>query len=202
MEDNKDLVQNLIGRKVLRSENIKEALLQIDRANFVIDEYKDLAYADMALPIGYGQTISQPYTVVFMLELLEIEEGHKVLDIGCGSGWTTALLANIVGQSGLVKGLEIIDDLVEMGKKNLQQYDFKNVNIAKAGKNIGLPKEKFDRILVSASASKFPTQLLKQVKNGGIIVVPVRDSIFKFKKISNKEILKEEFPGFSFVKLK
>ncbi len=202
MKDNKDLVQNLVGRKVLRSENIKEALLEIDRANFVIDEYKDLAYADTALPIGYGQTISQPYTVVFMLELLEIREGHEVLDIGCGSGWTTALLANIVGQTGLVKGLEIIDDLVEMSRKNLQRYNFKNAHIAKAGTKIGLPGEKFDRILLSASALKFPTQLLNQVKDGGIIVIPIRNSIFKFKKISNEEILKEEFPGFSFVKLK
>ncbi len=202
MKSNKDLINSLEGSGVLKSKHIRKAFLNIDRKDFVTDEYKDLAYMDTALPIGYGQTISQPYTVAFMLELLELKRGQKVLDIGTGSGWSTALLSNIVGSTGWIQGVEIVEELIEVGRGNIKKYGINNAQISKTKGNIGIPGEVFDRILVSASAEKFPEELLKQLKDDGIIVIPIRDSIFKFKKDLNKEILKEEYYGFSFVELK
>ena len=202
MKSNKDLINSLEGSGVLKSKHIRKAFLNIDRKDFVTDEYKDLAYMDTALPIGYGQTISQPYTVAFMLELLELKRGQKVLDIGTGSGWSTALLSNIVGSTGWIQGVEIVEELIEVGRGNIKKYGINNAQISKTKGNIGIPGEVFDRILVSASAEKFPEELLKQLKDDGIIVIPIRDSIFKFKKDLNKGILKEEYYGFSFVELK
>ncbi len=202
MISNKDLIKSLEEGGVLKSKHIKKAFLNIDRKDFVTEEYKDLAYMDTALPIGYSQTISQPYTVAFMLELLELKQGQKVLDIGTGSGWSTALLSNIVGSTGWIQGVERVEGLIEFGRGNIKKYNIDNAQIFKTEGNIGVPGEVFDRILVSASAEEFPEELLNQLKDDGIIVIPIKDSIFKFKKISNKEILKEEYYGFSFVELK
>jgi protein-L-isoaspartate(D-aspartate) O-methyltransferase len=202
MINNKDLVESLEDSGVLKSENIKKAFLNIDRKDFVTEEYKDLAYMDTALPIGYEQTISQPYTVVFMLELLDLKQGQNVLDIGSGSGWSTALLSKIVGKEGTVHALELIEDLVQMGRENIAKYNIVNASISKAKEELGMPGEVFDRILVSAAADEFPEELLGQLKENGIIVIPIKDSIFKFKKVSGKEIEKEEYFGFSFVELK
>lgn len=202
MKSNKQLVESLISKGVLHSDLIIEAFLKIDRKDFVTEDNKDVAYVDTALPIGYEQTISQPYTVAFMLELLQLRKGQDVLDIGSGSGWTTALLSQIVGNEGLVQGLEIVEELVEVGRSNLSKYNIENATISKAKKNLGIPSKTFDRILVSASADKFPKELLDQLKKGGIMVIPVRNSIFKFTKDSEGEIEKEEYFGFSFVELK
>jgi len=99
MDSKKKLVEHLARKGVLASESIKRAFLDIDRACFVGEKNKPYAYEDRPLPIGYGQTISQPYTVAFMFELLQPEKGDKILDIGAGSGWTTALLKNIAGNT-------------------------------------------------------------------------------------------------------
>lgn len=202
MISNKQLVKSLINKGVLKSKNIINAFLEIDRKDFVIDEYKDIAYVDTALPIGKGQTISQPYTVAFMLELLDLKEEQEVLDIGSGSGWTTALLSKIVGKEGFVHALEIIDELVEMGIENISKYNIENATISKATDQLGISGKMFDRILVSASGDEFPEELLNQLKKGGIIVIPIKDSIFKFRKDSEEEIQEEEHYGFSFVELK
>ena len=174
----------------------------IDRADFVRPIDLPNAYKDMALSIGHGQTISQPFTVAFMLEKLHPVEGDNVLDIGSGSGWTTALLAQIVGDDGQVTGLEIVPELVEFGRKNLQKYNFRNASIKQAENGVlGIPGEKFDRILVSAAATTLPEELTQQLKPGGTLVVPVRNSIFKITKSPNGGISLEEFPGFVFVPL-
>ncbi len=202
MGDNKQLINSLIEKGVLKSERIIKAFQDIDRIDFVIDEYKDLAYFDIALPIGFKQTISQPYTVAFMLELLDVKEGQEVLDIGTGSGWTTALLSKIVGQEGFVEGKEVIEDLVRVGRSNLAKYKIKNARITTAKKGVlGIPGKKFDRILISASANKFSKELLKQIKTGGVIVLPIKESIVKISKKGKESITKEEYYGFSFVPL-
>src|SRR3989338_5684724 len=113
---------------------------KIDRADFVSSEYQAEANENYPLPIGFGQTISQPFTVAFMLKLLSPQEGDKVLDVGCGSGWTTALLANLVGKTGKVFGVEIIPELVSFCRKNLAKYNFPNAEIIQAGAELGLPR--------------------------------------------------------------
>jgi len=198
----KELVSDLIEEGVLKTESIIKAFKKIDRGDFVLPEYEDEAYDDFPLPIGHGQTISQPLTVAFMLELLDSKKGSKVLDVGSGSGWTTALLAEI-SENGFVFGTEIIPDLVAFGKNNLAKYRLSNAEIRQAVKEIGLEeKAPFDRILVSASAKEIPEGLLKQLKIGGIMVIPVENSILKIEKISKEEIKTERFDGFVFVPLK
>ena len=202
MNSNGELVESLMANGVLKSKSIRDALLHMDRKDFVLSKYEDLSYMDGALSIGYGQTISQPYTVVFMLELLDVQKGDKVLDIGTGSGWTTALLSYLTGEEGRVVGKELIDELVVMGKENISKYDIANATISKTEGVLGVENEKFDRILVSASANKFPKELLLQMKNDSVLVVPVQNSIYKVRKDKTGGITKEEYYGFSFVELK
>jgi len=121
MQNNKELIKHLIARNVLKTKAIIDAFQAVDRIDFVPLKYLDEAYGDYPLPIGYGQTISQPFTVAFMLELLQPQKGDKILDVGSGSGWTTALLAHIVQEEGSVRGIELIPELVAFGKKNLNK---------------------------------------------------------------------------------
>ena len=160
------------------------------------------AYEDCALPIGYGQTISQPYTVAFMLELLGPKEKDKILDVGSGSGWTTALLSKIVGEKGKVFGLERIPELVDFGKKNLSKYGFNNYKIMQAKETLGLSEEApFDKILVSATAQDLPQDLIDQLRIGGIMVIPIKDAILKIVKLSENKTDTQKFIGFAFVPL-
>ncbi len=201
---NKELIERLKNRGVLNSKEIEKAFLCIDRKEFVLPEYYNLAYNDQAFPIGHGQTISQPYTVAFLLKLLQAQKGEKILDIGSGSGWTTALLSQIVGKRGFVYGVDIIPELVEFGQKNISKFKIKNANIQLVNKKqLGLSKEApFDKILISASAEKFPEELLSQIKIGGVIILPILYSVFRITKISKTKTKKEEFPDFIFVPLK
>lgn len=197
-----ELVDAMISSGMLRSPLIIDAFRTIDRKYFVPESYIDETYIDAPLPIGNYQTISQPSTVAFMLEKLDPKDGNRVLDIGSGSGWTTALLCYMVGDKGSVTGVERIESLVEQGKNNLSKFRFNShCHIERAGDKLGIPGEKFDRILVSASADDTPEELFRQLKIGGILVIPIRESIFKFTKISETEIKKEEFYGFVFVPL-
>ena len=185
------------------SPEIREAFWTIDRKDFVLPEFRQDAYFDTVLPIGYGSTISQPFTVLFMFNLLNPQSGEKVLDVGSGSGWTTAMLAKIVGNKGKVLGLERVLELVLFGRNNLAKYRFKNVQIFQAKKELGQRQQSpYDKILVSAAARKLPQELVEQLKVGGRLVIPIGYSIWKIDKISKDEILKEEFPGFAFVPLR
>jgi len=125
--DKQELIQSLIDEGYLRTPAIIEAFQKVDRKDFVPEEYRDEAYGNYPLPIGFSQTISQPLTVAFMLELLEPKAGEKILDIGSGSGWQTGLLAHIVGGSpaqGKVIGIERIPELKKISEKNLAKYSF------------------------------------------------------------------------------
>jgi protein-L-isoaspartate(D-aspartate) O-methyltransferase len=193
----------LIQSGLLKSQILKEAFAKIDRKDFVPEEHSFSAYRDFPIPIGFGQTISQPSTVAFMLDLLDIRIGQKILDLGSGSGWTTALLAQSVGPTGQVLAVEKIKELVDFGRQNLAGYKMKNVSIQISGEKMGLPSEApFDRILVSAAAEYLPEDLIEQLKMNGIVVLPIKNSIWKITKKSDTETSAQEFPGFVFVPLR
>lgn len=197
------LAQYLIQNKVLRAKEIIAAFQKIDRKDFVPAEYQDQAYEDYPLPIGYGQTISQPTTVAFMLELLQPKQGEKILDVGSGSGWTTALLAHIAGCAGKVFGVEIIPGLVEFGQKNLKNYRFQNASILQTKEDVlGLPSQApFDKILVSAAGQQVPQELVNQLAIGGSMVIPIQSAVWKIERLSDKETKTQQFEGFAFVPL-
>jgi len=201
MTSNNDLVNYLINKNTLKSKNIIQAFKHVDRANFVFDPTASDIYEDYPLQIGYQQTISQPTTVAMMLEMLQPNEGDKILDIGSGSGWTTALLSFIVKEKGSVIGLERINSLVEYGNNNLKIYKFKNSKIIHVKETLGIPGKKFDRILVSAAADELPYELIDQLKLGGKLVIPIKNSIFEITKKSNTEFETIEHYGFRFVPL-
>jgi protein-L-isoaspartate(D-aspartate) O-methyltransferase len=188
---------------VIKSKPIYEAFEAIDRASFVLDSHTTLAYEDTALPIGYGATISQPYTVALMIELLEPKREHNILDIGSGSAWTTALLARIIGPKGHVYGVELIPELVKLGQNNLRKLKVNNAEILQAEPRVlGLPdKAPFDRILVSAAGEEISPGLIAQLKSPGILVLPVHNSIIKVIKSPDGIVTAEEYPGFVFVPL-
>jgi protein-L-isoaspartate(D-aspartate) O-methyltransferase len=156
-------------------DRVAEAFAAIPREHFLPPEQRGFARDDRALHIGHRQTNSQPSTVAAMLRLLDVAPGHRVLDVGCGSGWTTALLGNLVGPTGEVLGVERIPDLVEMGRGNLAAHPMPWVRILPADPGVlGLPDAApFDRVLVSAEAGALPEALVDQLGPEGVLVIPV-----------------------------
>jgi len=154
---------------------LEQAFHTVRRQDFLPPEQRRSADQDRAIQIGYSQTNSQPSTVFNMLELLEVEPGHRVLDVGCGSGWTTALLGVLVGEAGEVHGVELVPELVAWGRENLGRYGMAWTDITQASsQELGLRGlAPFDRILVSAEAASLPEQLVDQLSLGGVMVVPV-----------------------------
>jgi len=208
MKSNPELTNYLVDTGVLNTPAIIEAFRKIDRADFVHEDFRSEAYGDYPLPIGSDQTISQPTTVAFMIEKLEPKFGDKILDIGSGSGWTTALLAYIAEnkkgskKDGKVIGVERISELAKFGQENLAKYNFNNARIIKPDRRLGLPQfAPFDKILVSAASESFPEELIDQLKVGGKLVIPVENSIFEIIKGKDGRIVKNEYLGFVFVPL-
>jgi protein-L-isoaspartate(D-aspartate) O-methyltransferase len=137
-----------------------------------------------------------------MLELLQPKKGDKILDVGTGSGWTTALLAHTVGNTGQVYGVELHKELVTFGKKNLSKYSFLNVEINEASKTLGIPKKApFDKILVSAESKDMPSELIQQLKNNGRMVIPIKNDVVVIDKNKQGKIHTKKIWGFSFVPL-
>lgn len=199
----KELIEKLKKEGVLKTPSIIEAFQKVRREDFLPEAIKNRAGLDVALPTFENQTISQPYTVAFMLELLCPKGGQKILDIGSGSGWVIALLAHIVGEKGKVFGIERIPELVSFGKENLKKYHFKNIRIILGDGALGLPKEgEFDRIHVAAAAETIPAALKEQLKVGGKMVIPTKEEDIRcIEKISKKKYNEKVYPGFVFVPL-
>ena len=203
------LINELIEQKYLKSPLIIDAFKKIKRADFVPQEItrekgKEFVNEFNApLSIGYGQTISQPLTVAFMLELLQPKKGDKILDIGSGSGWQTAMLCQIVGSEGFVYAIERIPELKEFGQANVEKYNFKNVEfICGDGSKGLLDKAPFDKIIVAASvAEEIPQSWKDQLKIKGRLVTPVKGSIWLVIKKQKDKFEEEEYPGFVFVPL-
>jgi protein-L-isoaspartate(D-aspartate) O-methyltransferase len=202
----KNLVSKLVKARILKTPDIIRAFNKVDRANFMPEHIKQLGASDTALPIGFGQTISQPTTVAFMLERLHPQAGDKALDIGFGSGWTTALLAELVGKTGQVFSIEIVEKLYHFGKENVKKAGYKNTSFFLGSGTLGLPKlAPFDRILVSAAASQIPLNFKKQLDIGGRLIIPignVTQTLTLVERKNKNQFAEEHYPGFMFVKLK
>ncbi len=200
---NEQLIQQLIESGVLKTPEIIDAFRAVDRANFVPEERKDEAYRNVPLPIGFGQTISQPETVAFMLELLQAKKGEKIMDVGAGSGWQSALLAQIVGEKGKILSIEIIPELKQFGYQNISKYGFLQDGIIESlslNAEAGMPEEApFDKIIAAASANFVPQEWKHQLKIGGRIVIPIKESIWLVEKTAKNEFKETEYPGFLFV---
>jgi len=185
-------------------DKIEQAFLNTPREVFLPSGMRIYASEDKPISIGYGQTNSQPSTVRQMLEWLDVKDGDKVLDVGSGSGWTSALLSYLVGEEGTVDATEIVPELVSYGRKNCEQLGLQNVTFHQADTAIGWPDNApYDKILVSASADMLPAGLVKQLKTGvsGKMVIPVQDEILEVSVDELGEIFILHHPGFLFVPL-
>lgn len=227
------LIDTLIKDGYLKNPRIIEAFKKVKRADFLPariampqsvaggpDNMKNLAELNEPLSIGKGQTISQPLTVAFMFEQLQPEPGDKILDVGSGSGWTTALLAEIVSQQsgiqksnlksqnfdGRVFAIEVVPELMKFGEGNAAKYNFIKTGVAKfilGDGSMGYKKEApYDKILCSAAVQKeIPKAWKEQLKIGGRIVTSVQSSIWLLVKKNETEFEETEYPGFAFVPL-
>jgi len=176
--DNKSLVDHLRRYGYVRSDKVYRAMLLVDRREFVPEDEREYAYADEPLPIGYGQTISAPHMVAIMLELLDVDEGMNVLEIGTGSGYNAAILSVLVGGDGRVVTVERIKQLYEKAKKILSKY--KNIVCVLGDGSMGCEiYAPYDRIIVTCGAPNIPKPLLEQLKEGGRMVIPVGGRYFQ-----------------------
>jgi protein-L-isoaspartate(D-aspartate) O-methyltransferase len=208
------LIQRLIQKGLLRSPNVIRALRLVPRSLFLPEEVKSSAAVDCPLPIGSGQTASAPHMIAIMNEALELEVGHKVLEIGAGSGWHASTIAEIVAPSdtpkekwGHVYTVERIPELAESALGNIAEAGYYDrITIIHRDGSLGYPEEApYQRILVTAAAPAVPQPLIEQLKEGGVLVIPVGGAQFyqTLLRIRKKdgEILEENLGGVAFVPL-
>lgn len=197
------LTRHVLARGI-RDSLVIAALKKVPRETFVPKGERRHAFEDRPLPIGGGQTISQPYIVAFMVEALELRGGEKVLEIGAGSGYAAAVVAEIAGEA---YAIERIGELAEKATLNLQNAGYRNVHIRHADGTEGWPEAApFDAILVSASAPAIPANLKRQLKVGGRLVIPVGPSadaqeLRRVRRTSVREFTEEMLAEVRFVPL-
>jgi len=209
MSSPEDMIWEIKENYNLNSPRVFEALLQVPRDKFVSSKYKNRAYSDTPIPIGFGQTMSQPYTVAFMTHLLVSVKGVKkdigdlrVLEIGTGSGYQAAILSRLFKE---VYTVEIIPKLAEDAKNRLKVLGLKNVFVKEGSGEWGWKEHApYDCIIVTASVvNKVPNELFDQLKNGGVLVIPLgKDDtsiMTRYIKITKSKYKKEEFGTFYFV---
>lgn len=206
MSSKEHLIEYWTSSRIVKDKKIIEAFKKIPREIFVEEERREEAYGDYPLPIGEGQTISQPTTVMIMTQALELKEGHKVLEVGAGSGYQAAIIAEIIGPTGKIISTEILPELVESAKKNIKRLNLKNIQILHLDGSKGYAKEApYDRIIVTAASPKIPKPLIEQLKENGIIVAPVGNMLeqvmVKARK-KNGKLVEEKLGQFMFVPLK
>jgi protein-L-isoaspartate(D-aspartate) O-methyltransferase len=172
--ERQNMVETQLRARGIRDERLLRAMATVPRHEFVEPRYRDQAYEDHPLPIGAGQTVSQPYIVALMLEILQLEPSSKVLEIGTGSGYLTALLARL---SAHVYSVERHPQLAREAEDTLSRLGFSNITVLVGDGSKGLPEHApFDAIVVSAAASQIPAPLLDQLREGGRMIIPVGPS--------------------------
>ena len=198
----RNMIENQIKKRGITDSEILNAMMKIKRHEFVKDGYEKFAYDDRPLPIGYKQTISQPYIVAFMTKKLNLRPHHKVLEIGTGSGYQAAVLSEL---SDYVYTIEIIPELAEKAKKVLKENDYDNISFRIGDGYQGWHEEApFDRIIVTAAPKEIPDKLIEQLAPGGIMIIPYGESIdlqfiWSIKKERDGSIIKEKIIPVRFV---
>lgn len=188
--------------KEIRDERVLAAMARVPRERFLPDELRDSAYEDRPLPIGLDQTISQPFIVALMTEALELSGTEKVLELGTGSGYQTAILAELAGS---VVTVERLPDLSERAERILADLGYKNIKMRPAGTKLGWPDEApYDAIMVTAGAPRVSADLLAQLAIDGRLVIPVGSryvqELYRVTKRGRKNIV-ENLGGCCFVSL-
>lgn len=165
------MVNGQIKSRGIKDENTLKAFMNVERHKFVPDRLINSSYSDRPLPIGYGQTISQPYIVAYMTEIIQPKPTDKVLEIGTGSGYQAAILAEIIEQ---VYTIEIIPQLAESAGDLLKELGYKNISVRQGDGYFGWEEHApFDAIIVTAAAEHIPPPLIEQLKDGGKMIIPV-----------------------------
>ncbi len=165
------MVAEQIERRGVRDARVLAAMREVPRHLFISEELRDLAYDDEPLSIGYAQTISQPYIVAYMTELLRPRKEDRVLEIGTGSGYQTAVLAELVSE---VFTVELVKPLAGIAEKRLQELGYANIRFRTGNGWHGWPeKAPFDKVIVTAAPEEIPQPLVDQLKEGGRLVIPV-----------------------------
>ena len=178
------MVQEQLRPRDITSARVLEVMGRVPRHLFVPAAQRADAYADHPLPIGYDQTISQPYIVAFMTEALDVRPTDKVLEIGTGSGYQAAVLGELAGQ---VYTIEIVAPLAESARALLASLGYRNVHVRAGNGYLGWPEQApFDRIMVTAAPDDVPPALIAQLKEGGIMAIPVAGGVFQELRILRK----------------
>ena len=168
------MLEEQIKKRGVKDQAVLDAMKEVKRHEFIPDNLQRLAYSDSPLPIGYNQTISQPYIVAYMTEHLAVKKNHKVLEIGTGSGYQAAILSIIAGE---VYTIEIVEPLAIKAKEILKKNNYSNVTVKIGDGYQGWKEEApFDRVMVTAAPKTIPDMLVDQLKNGGKMIVPVGKS--------------------------
>lgn len=167
------MVATQLEARGITDRRVLDAMLKVPRHEFVPASIRDIAYTDQALAIGHGQTISQPYIVALMCQLLEVESHHRVFEVGAGSGYQAALLGQLAAE---VYSVDLVPDLVDAAARLVERLGYENVHIIAGDGTLGLPeKAPFDRIIVAAAAPDIPPPLIDQLAPGGRLIAPVGD---------------------------
>ena len=165
------MVDEQLAARDIKSPRVLDAMRKVPRHEFVPEAYRLGAYSDSPLPIGYNQTISQPYIVAYMTEALEIQPTHTVLEIGTGSGYQAAVLGELARD---VYTIEIVEPLATSARETLERLGYKNVHVRFGNGYLGWPEQApFDRVMVTAAPDAVPQALIDQLKVGGLMAIPV-----------------------------